>query len=188
MVWDELDRARLTGAVVHQILVVEDDESTSTFLKSLLEHSGYQVTVARDGGQAHSAFVMRKPDFVIVDLILPGESGYEICNRFKQSNKDIPVLILSAIELDESKALAERVGCDGYLTKPFEPRVLLEMIRNISEQVWQRTHLDAPSTAETPVRFQCRQCGKRFKVSESHRGKSLTCPACGEILTVPRHA
>jgi DNA-binding response OmpR family regulator len=170
--------------VVHQILVVEDEPETAQFLKTLLERHGYEVTLAKDGGQAQSAFVMRKPDFVILDLILPGQSGFEICERFKQSEKGVPVLILSAIELDDARDLAHRVGCDAYLTKPFEPPVLLERIRDVADQVWLQTHSD--QATDSQVRFHCR-CGKKFKVSQSHRGKSLTCPKCGEIVVVPRH-
>src|SRR5437868_6494924 len=110
MAWDELSRLRLTQAVVHQILVVEDDADTAGFIKTLLEGQDYQVTIAKDGGQAHSSFVMRKPDFVILDLILPGESGFQICERFKQLDKAVPVMVLSAIELEASKDLAQRVG------------------------------------------------------------------------------
>ena len=186
MVQDDLNRLRMTEVVVHQILVVDDDADTAQFLKTLLEEHGYQVSIAKDGGQAHSIFVMRKPDFVILDLILPGESGFQICERFKQLDKAIPVLILSAIELDDSKDLARRVGCDEYLTKPFEPHVLLEQIKETAERVWRRFH-SQPEEKETQVRFSCK-CGKKFKVSPSHRGKSLTCSDCGETVIVPRHS
>lgn len=185
MPWDELSRIRLTEAVVHQILVVEDEADTAGFIKTFLEEHGFQVTIAKDGGQAHSIFVMRKPDFVILDLILPGESGFQICERFKQLDKAIPIMVLSAIELDDSKDLAQRVGSDAYLTKPFEPAVLLELIKSTAERVWGRFHAQQPAK-DNYVRFYCR-CGKKFKVSDSHRGRTLTCPECGESVIVPRH-
>src|SRR5438105_1727317 len=112
MVTDAVGQAQ---AVVNNILLVEDEADTADFVKTLLESNRYQVMLAKDGGQAHSTFVMRKPDFVIMDLILPGESGFEICQRFKLSDPAIPVLIVSAIELDDSVDLARRVGADGYL-------------------------------------------------------------------------
>lgn len=187
MALERIEQQQLTPAVVHQILLVEDDVNNAAALKSLLESHRYQVTVARDGGQAHAAFVMRKPDFVILDVMLPGaETGFEICERFKQSEKSVPVLFLTAIDLDDARELALRVGCDGYLTKPFEPRELLALIPQIADRVWMQTHGQVPAAAETHVRFHCR-CGKRLKVSAAHRGKSLTCPQCGEALTVPRH-
>ena len=173
-----------TRALAHQILVVEDDPDTAAFMKELLEKFRYRVTIAKDGGQAHSSFVMHRPDFVILDLILPGESGFEICSRMKQSDKTVPVLILSVIDMDDAFQLAERVGADGYLAKPFDPNELLEKIESIAETVWARDH-GRQNKPEGRVRFQCR-CGKKFKVSETHRGKSLTCPECGEPVIVPK--
>ena len=182
----DLDQ-RLTPVIVHRILVVEDDPDTAAFLKALLEREKYDVTVAKDGGQAHSMFVMKKPDFVILDLILPGESGYEVCERLKTLERNVPVLILTAIELDDSKTLAARVGADAYMTKPFDPDELLVQIKQTAHEVWTRSREERSHADEhTPVRFACK-CGKRFKVARQHRGKTLTCPNCGEPVLVPRH-
>jgi DNA-binding response OmpR family regulator len=178
---------RLTPVIVHRILVVEDDPETAAFLKTLLEREKYDVTVARDGGQAHSMFVMKKPDFVILDLILPGESGFEVCERLKTMERYVPVLILTAIELEDAKNLATRVGADAYMTKPFDPDELLLQIRQTAQEVWVRSHAEGSDAEESkPVRFSCK-CGKRFKVARQHRGKTLTCPNCGEPVLVPRH-
>ena len=187
MVIDASD-PRQAQAVVNRILLVEDEADTADFVKTLLESNRYQVLLAKDGGQAHSTFVMRKPDFVILDLILPGESGFEICERFKLSDPTIPVLIVSAIELDDSVDLARRVGADGYLTKPFDPPELINTIRRTAETVWNRSRAARIKKEDVnePVRFNCR-CGKRLKVSPSHRGKTMTCPNCGESVMVPRH-
>ena len=182
---DDLNQATETGAIAHRILLVEDDSDSAEFLKALLQKHGYSPFIAKDGGQAQSAFVMRKPDFVILDLILPGESGFEICERFKQTDENIPVLILSVIELDDAKSFAGRLGADGYLTKPFDPDELLFEIEEIAQRIWERTHLNQPKD-QTRIRFSC-ICGKRFRVSPTHRGKTLTCPECGEPLIVPRH-
>jgi two-component system, OmpR family, response regulator len=179
---------RLAPAIVHRILVVEDDPDEATFLKTLLEREKYEVTIAKDAGQAHSMFTMRKPDFVILDLILPGtETGWEVCERFKTAEKFMPILILTAIELDDSRNLAVRVGADRYITKPFDPAELLEQIKQTAQEVWLRSRSeDTAGTESKPVRFSCR-CGKRFKVAQQHRGKTLTCPNCGEPVLVPRH-
>jgi CheY-like chemotaxis protein/DNA-directed RNA polymerase subunit RPC12/RpoP len=178
---------RLAPAIVHRILVVEDDPDTAAFLKALLESEKYEVTIAKDGGQAHSSFVMKKPDFVILDLILPGESGFEVCERLKTVERFLPVLILTAIELEDSKNLAVRVGADAYMTKPFDPEELLVQIKQTAQEAWIRSRAESPGGDETvPVRFACR-CGKRFKVARQHRGKTLTCPNCGEPVLVPRH-
>ena len=185
MVGNNPDAMSLPGAVVHHILVVDDDPQTALFVKTFLETQGYLVTVAKDGGQAHSCLVMKKPDFVILDAILTGETGYEICERIKQTEKALPVLFLTGIDMEESRDLAVRVGCDGYLTKPVDPELLLNSIKVISEDVWRKTH-GVEVAKEQFVRFHC-VCGKKFKVSEAHRGKTMTCPKCGEVIMVPRH-
>lgn len=173
------------GTLTHHILLVEDDPVSAESLKALLEEHGYHVQVAKDGGQAHSAFRMRRPDFVITDLILPGENGFELIDRMKRSDESVPVLVLSAISLEDSRSLSERLGADGYLTKPAEPDNLLTEIKEIAQRVWERTHLGGHKD-EKRIRFNCR-CGKKFKVSPVHRGRTLTCPDCGEPLIVPRY-
>ena len=97
------------GTLAHHILLVEDDPVSAESLKALLEEHGYHVQVAKDGGQAHSAFRMRRPDFVITDLILPGENGFELIDRMKRSDESVPVLVLSAISLEDSRSLSERL-------------------------------------------------------------------------------
>lgn len=174
--------------IVNRIMVVEDDPDTAEFLKTLLEQHKFDVVVAKDGGQAQGLFLMKKPDFVILDLILPGESGFEVCERLKQTDRSVPVLILSAIDMTDAVNLARRVGADGYLTKPFEPDLLIKMIRDVARKVWQKVREEwGTSDDDRRVHFSCK-CGKKFKVSPTHRGKTLTCPKCGETVVVPRHA
>lgn len=179
--WASLEGAELP---INLIMVVEDDAESADLLKSILERQGFKVRIAKDGGQAQATFVMQKPDFVILDLILPGESGFEICERLKHTDDAVPVLIVTAIDLDEARELALKVGADGYMTKPYQPDELIARIREIANKVWEKTHLE-PEADPMRVRFVC-SCGKKFKVSSTHRGKSLTCPQCGEPVAVPR--
>jgi two-component system, OmpR family, response regulator len=177
---------RFAPAVVHRILLVDDEPDTAAFVKALLEKSGYEVHIARDGGQAHSMMVMKQPDFVILDLILPGESGFEVCERIKSTEAHIPVLVLSAIDRDDSRALAQRVGADAYM-KPFNPDELLAQIKITAEESWARSRgIASASAPEKPARFSCK-CGKRFKVNPQHRGKTMSCPNCGQPVHIPRH-
>ncbi|MBI1348851.1 response regulator [bacterium] len=173
---------------INLVLVIEDDTETAGMIRHALEEKRIGVRVAKDGGQAHAILSMHKPDFVILDLILPGESGYEICERIKSHDESLPVLVVSEIELEDSRELATRVGADGYLQKPVSPVELIETVKTIAERVWERTHqATSRSTDPERIRFNC-GCGKKFKVSASHRGKSLTCPSCGEPLIVPKHS
>ena len=173
------------GAIATRILIVEDDPEQAAELKNLLQENGFQVQTAKDGGQAQSSFQMYKPDFVILDLILPGQSGFEICERMKQWNNAVPVLVLTEITLDDARSLATRVGADGYLTKPYNPAFLLSQINEIAQEVWERTHL-GNAVSDDRIRFRCR-CGKKFKLSQRHRGRTMTCPDCGDPLVVPFH-
>lgn len=176
-----------SNAIVNQVLVVEDDRAEADFLKTFLEQNKIEVNVARDAGQAHSAFTMRKPDLVLLDIILPNNvSGYEVCERMKHSDETVPVLMLSAIELDDSRDLASRVGADGYVTKPYDPDELLQTIRETADAVWRRVHVEGDDLRSERVRFECPDCGKKLKVSGAHRGHRMNCPHCGHSVTVPR--
>ena len=168
---------------VNLVLLVEDDADFAAMTKLVLERQGMSVKIAKDGGQAQSTFVMHKPDFVILDLMLPGESGFEICDRLKHSDSTVPVLILTAIDSDESRALAKRVGADEYLTKPVLPDQLVQTIHRVAKSVWSKARSELTDEAGR-VRFSC-ICGKRFRVNAEHRGRGMTCPQCGEPMTVP---
>lgn len=178
----------LPDAVVNRVLVVEDDRDEAEFLRLLLQQQGMDVDVAKDGGQAHATFLMRRPDFVLLDLILPKVTGFEVCEQLKRLDETVPILILTAIDMEDSRDLARRVGADGYLAKPYDPSELLEQMRLLANAAWARTHLGREQSAEPEkVRFECTECGKRLKVSAAHRGRTLNCPRCGQPVTVPRH-
>lgn len=169
-------------AHVKLVLLVEDDPDSAAVTKLTLERNGMAVKVAKDGGQAQSSFLMQKPDLVILDLMLPGESGFEICDRLKHSDASTPIVILTAIDSDESRSLAARVGADAYLTKPADPDQLIETIRQAAQTVWAKSRMETKETDR--IRFDC-ICGKRFRVSAEHKGRSMYCPRCGEPMIVP---
>ncbi len=174
-----------SGSIAHQILLIEDDLDQAAACKELLESHGYRVQIAKDGGQAQAMFVMWKPDVVLLDVILPGESGFEVCERLKKTDDKVPVIFLTAIELEDARALSQRVGGAAFLTKPADPELLLQTIHDVAERNWERAH-EEHHREEGRVRFSCR-CGKKFKVSAAHRGKAMSCPECGEPVLVPRH-
>ena len=111
------------------ILVIEDDARIQKALHRLFAAEGYEVRSATDGTQGIELFAGGAPDAVVLDLMLPGMSGREICRTLKQSHPDTPVVILSAISEVADKVLLLELGADDYLTKPFSPRELLARVQ-----------------------------------------------------------
>ena len=121
---------------IMQLLIVEDEQALSKGLKFNFEQEGYEVALAEDG---HSALEMFKAapdefDLVILDLMLPGMSGYETCREIRALASDIPILVLSARTLTEDKTAAFDAGSDQYMTKPFALPELLSRVRNLIER------------------------------------------------------
>ncbi len=119
-----------------RILVVEDEAAIAHGLRFNFEQEGYEVDIAGDGPSALNTLDAADPpiDLVVLDLMLPETSGYEICRILRRSNPDIPVLALTARTLSEDKAQAFDCGVDQYMTKPFDLSELLSRIRNLLER------------------------------------------------------
>lgn len=119
-----------------RILVVEDEVALREGLRFNFEQEGYVVDVAGDGPTALEKFRNAEEpiSLVILDLMLPGMSGYEICRKLREDNKTVPILVLSARTLSEDKAQAFDSGSDQYVTKPFELPELLSRVRNLLER------------------------------------------------------
>ena len=102
-------------------LVVEDDPEVRKLVRKSLERLDFAVTEARTGKEAMDLLAKSTPDLVCLDLMLPEQSGYEICEHIRKSTslRHVPVLVISARALPEDRAHAEEVGADGYLIKPF---------------------------------------------------------------------
>lgn len=115
------------------ILVVEDESHLATGIKYNLDAEGYRVTTVGDGSSALK-FVEENPDdvdLVILDLMLPGMSGYAVCEALRADEKQMPILILSARTLAEDRTRGFDVGADQYLMKPFELDEFLSRVKNL---------------------------------------------------------
>jgi len=119
-----------------RILIVEDELTLAEGLAFNFQHEGYQVDLAGDGPTALQQLEEADPpvDIVILDLMLPGMSGYEICREIRRNTVDLPILVLSARTLSEDKAQAFDAGTDQYMTKPFALPELLSRVRNLLER------------------------------------------------------
>lgn len=116
-----------------RILVVEDDISLRTILKMQLERAGYTVRAAEDGEQALRAVAEEVPDLVLLDVMMPGMNGYEVCEALKSDivTANIPVIMLTARSEQEDRIRGLTGGANDYLTKPYEVEELLVRVRNI---------------------------------------------------------
>jgi DNA-binding response OmpR family regulator len=118
-----------TAVAVKKILVIEDDVRIQKALHRLFAAEGYDVQGAQDGTIASEAFRNSSPDAVVLDLMLPGISGRDLCKSFKETSPQIPVIILSAVGEVADKVLLLELGADDYVTKPFSPRELLARVQ-----------------------------------------------------------
>jgi DNA-binding response OmpR family regulator len=114
-----------------KILIAEDDENTREALKEVLTMEGYEVIAASDGIQAVDFFRASKPDFVCLDVMMPSQSGYEVCKQIRKINETVPILFLTAKAEEIDAVLGLELGADDYMTKPFGVKEILARIRAI---------------------------------------------------------
>jgi two-component system response regulator RegX3 len=113
-----------------KILLVEDERSIAEGLKISLESEGFQVGWAKDGNEALTAWERARPDLIVLDLMLPGISGTEVCRTIR-ARSDVPIIMLTARDTEVDRVVGLEIGADDYLTKPFSTRELIARIRAI---------------------------------------------------------
>ena len=113
-----------------KILLVEDERSIAEGLKISLEAEGFQVAWAKDGNEALSAWEWARPALIVLDLMLPGISGTEVCRTIR-ARSDVPIIMLTARDTEVDRVVGLEIGADDYLTKPFSTRELVARIRAI---------------------------------------------------------
>lgn len=142
-----------------RVLIVDDEPSIVELVKFNLENAGYQTIQAASGTEALQKTQTEKIDLVILDIMLPGMDGLEVCRRIRQESK-VPILMLSARTAELDRVLGLELGADDYLTKPFSPRELLARVKAILRRV------------EEPVAV-VNNCQLKFKdltlIPEQHR-------------------
>jgi len=113
-----------------RILVVEDEASFSEALAYLLTNEGFEVTVAENGTDAIKAFTQNGADLVLLDLMLPGLSGVEVCKQIRLDSQ-VPIIMLTAKDDEVDKVVGLEIGADDYVTKPYKSRELVARIRAV---------------------------------------------------------
>ncbi|MER2137676.1 MAG: response regulator transcription factor [Arthrobacter sp.] len=135
-----------------RILIVEDEESFSDPLSYLLEREGFDVAVVDNGLAAVEEFDRSGADLVLLDLMLPGQSGTEVCRQLRQRS-DVPVIMLTARDAEIDKVVGLELGADDYVTKPYSSRELLARVRAVLRRRGDSGELNAASIQAGPVRM-----------------------------------
>ena len=116
-----------------RIILVEDEEDIASLIKLQSDLSGYKLHVEVDGLNGFRAIDREKPDLVILDIMLPGQNGLDVCRKMKHDPKlkDIPVILISAKSEELDVILGLELGADDYVTKPFSPKVLFSRVKTV---------------------------------------------------------
>jgi DNA-binding response OmpR family regulator len=111
-----------------RVLVVDDEPDIVTIVRRYLEREQFEVIVARDGAEALEAFDRRRPDLVLLDLMLPSVDGRDVCRRIRAGSR-VPIIMLTARDAETDKILGLELGADDYITKPASPREIVARVR-----------------------------------------------------------
>jgi DNA-binding response OmpR family regulator len=131
-----------------KVLIVEDDPAIREALREAISADGHEPVLATDGRQAVQLFGSAAFDLVLLDLMLPGISGYDVCRKIRETNRTVPILMLTAKGEEIDKVLGLELGADDYVTKPFGLREILARIH----AAFRRQELTAPpAAAKTPA-------------------------------------
>ena len=115
------------------ILVVDDSPTALRLTSELLASHGFEVLTANDGNEAVEVAESRLPDLMLLDIVLPGRNGFQVCRKLRSSEdtSGIRIVMLSSKSQEHDRLWARRQGADGYLTKPFNEKALLESIKSV---------------------------------------------------------
>lgn len=123
-----------------RVLLIDDDARLTDAVSSFLDHAGYSVEVANDGVSGIDRFHRYRPDIVVLDVMMPGMDGWEVCRRLRETSRT-PIIMLTARSAEADRVLGLRMGADDYVGKPFSLKELEARI----EAVLRRVHMPPPS-------------------------------------------
>ncbi len=125
-----MQREAAAGGRAGRVLVVDDDMNVRDVVRRYLEHAGYTVVLAGDGEQALRLVAESEPDLVVLDLMLPGIDGLEVCRRIR-GRSAVPVVMLTALGEEDERIAGLQLGADDYVAKPFSPRELVLRVGSV---------------------------------------------------------
>jgi len=145
-----------------RILIAEDDSNIRLGLAATLESEGYAVTPTADGAQALRLFAQEKVDLVILDVMMPRKSGYDVCRELRARDPRVPVLFLTAKGEEVDKVVGLKLGADDYMTKPFGVHELLARVEALLRRSRDAGRAADPAGARPPVfRFGAAEIDRR---------------------------
>lgn len=148
--------------MLRKILIVEDDPGIQMSLQDEFESEGYQVFVANDGAKGLSMTKEKKPDLIILDIMLPELDGYEVCKRLRKEGNNTPIIMLTVKDKEIDKVLGLEFGADDYVTKPFSLRELLARVKSIFRRIEDHpTEIHSFCIGETEFDFKKYEARKR---------------------------
>lgn len=117
-----------------RVLVVEDDVKTAQWLRLYLEREGFTVSVIADGAQALASVDAQTPDLVLLDVMLPGMNGFDVCKAIRAGSRT-PIILITARAAEDDRLRGFEAGADDYVTKPFSPREVVARVRAVLRRV-----------------------------------------------------
>jgi DNA-binding response OmpR family regulator len=119
-----------------KVLLAEDDRDFGNILSQYVTINGFDVTLTRDGKEAWELFQQEKPDICVLDVMMPEMDGFTLGEKIKEAQPDVPLIYLTAKSLKEDIVRGLKIGADDYITKPFDPEVLILRINNILKRAY----------------------------------------------------
>jgi two-component system phosphate regulon response regulator PhoB len=171
------------------ILVAEDDETILELIRYNLEKEGYRVSLYSSGEKALLAAGIDVPDLVLLDILLPGIDGIQVCKllRGEEKTRQVPIIMVTAKGEEQDIIEGLEIGADDYITKPFSPRVMLARIQAVLRR--KQRERDASSVPEKPVRFRELAIDpKRHRVTIGDKNVDLTVTEFRIVYFLARHA
>ena len=163
---------------VEEILLVDDERTIRDSLSRLLREAGFSVRVAANGAAGVEAFRERRPDLVLLDVMMPGMDGYAVCEAMRCADRETPIVFLSALDAEDDQIRGLDAGADDYVSKTASPALLEARIRKALERADRFSKMDAPA-AMTKTEADI------YRLLESDRGRffsyrEIFSAVCGE--------
>ena len=161
-----------------EILLVDDERTIRDSLSRLLREAGFMVLIAANGAAGVETFHERRPDLVLLDVMMPGMDGYAVCEAMRSADRETPIVFLSALDAEDDQIRGLAAGADDYVSKTASPALLEARIRKALERADRFSKMDAPAamtkTEADIYRLLESDCGRFFSYRE------IFSAVCGE--------